>query len=169
MVARFNRQSSMRPIHRIKHVVDIQQAGVLAVPNIVNVALAVDAPVLANTTEVETGSTVNAIYLRVEAYAQTAAALSNFYLAVFKNPGGNLALPNINVIGTSDNKKYVIHQEMVMLQQVVNGNPRTVFNGVIRIPKGYRRFGPNDELEVQTFSPGVNTFQCIQCIYKEFR
>ncbi len=117
----------------------------------------------------ETGSTVNGIYLRVEGYATTAAALANVYIYIMKNPGNNLATPAANAVGADDNKKYVIHQEMVMLEQSVNGNPRTIFNGVVVIPKGYRRFGPNDALTITYFAPGVNISVCHQCHYKEFR
>lgn len=124
---------------------------------------------LANTTEVETGSKVNGIYLKLEAYATQATALSNFYMAIGKNPGNNLTLPNPNVVGISDNKRFIIHQEMVMLEQKSNGNPRTVFNGVIAIPRGYRRFGPDDRLEIIMLSPGVDVNLCFQCHYKEFR
>ncbi len=86
-----------------------------------------------------------------------------------KNPGGNLVLPAANQVGSSDNKKYVFHQEMKMLEQSVSGNPRTIFNGVIAIPKGYRRNGPNDVTIIRTFAPGVNTNVCVQAHYKEFR
>ena len=58
---------------------------------------------------------------------------------------------------------------MIMFQKQTDSNPRTIFNGVIVIPKGYRRFGPNDELTVSTLAPGVTTDQCFQCHYKEFR
>jgi len=163
------RGSSIRPVHRIKHVVDSQQGGVLNTQVNLNLINAVDAPVLTNVNEVETGCAVNGIYLKVEAYATTAGALANAYLIVYKNTGGNLTFPNGNSIGASDNKKFVIHQEMVMLEQSVNGNPRTLFAGVIAIPRGMRRFGINDLLVAQVFSPGVNTSVCFQCIYKEFR
>ncbi len=128
-----------------------------------------DAPVLANTTEVETGSKVNGIYIKCEAYATTAGALANLYFAVVKRPASAITLPNINTIGSSDLKKYVIHQEMVMLEQSVNGNPRTVFNGVVVIPRGYRRSGPDDSIDVFLFAPGVNCNVCVQAHYKEFR
>ncbi len=90
-------------------------------------------------------------------------------MIVFKNPGNNLTMPTANAVGVSDNKKYIIHQEMVMMEQSISGNPRTLFNGVIVIPKGYRRMGPDDTLKMATFAPGVNTFVCFQCHYKEFR
>ncbi len=78
-------------------------------------------------------------------------------------------MPNANAIGASDNKRFVIHQEMVMMERKVNGNPRTLFNGVIVIPRGYRRFGPDDALTLAIFSPGVDIDACFQCHYKEFR
>ncbi len=128
-----------------------------------------DAPTLGNREEVETGSTVNGIYLKVEINATSSAALSNAYLMIFKNVGGNLIAPAANVVGASDNKKFVIHQEMVMMQQVTNSNPRTLFNGVIVLPRGYRRMSIDDRLELHILTPGVTANICIQCHYKEFR
>ncbi len=169
-----NRGMALRPVHRIKHVVDTQFAAALGVQ--VNFALitTVDAPVLANIAEVETGSKVNGIYLKVEAYATTGGALSNLYMTMWKNPGGNLANIVPNTVGSNDNKRFVIHQEMVMLQKKptadsLGGNPRTVFNGVIAIPRGYRRMGPNDILTISILTPGVDADVCLQCHYKEFR
>ncbi len=147
----------------------MQGATALGVQSLTSIAVAVDAPVLANTFEVETGSTVNGIYLKAEVYGTSSAALSNIYMFVAKNPGNNLTFPNANVVGADDNKKYVIHQEMVMVQKVTPSNPRTLFNGVIVIPRGYRRFGPNDRLVIAFFSPGVNFDFCYQVHYKEFR
>ncbi len=129
----------------------------------------VDTPTIADTDGVETGSTVNAIYLKVEVVATTSAALPNAYMMVYKNPGTNLTFPDPNVVGADDNKKYVIHQEMVMLQMQDGSNPRTLFSGVIVIPKHYRRNGPDDTLKVRVFSPGVALNFCVQCHYKEFR
>ncbi len=160
---------ALRPVHRIKHVIDQQLGMVLNVKTTLELIKAVDAPVLANITEVETGAKVNGIYLKIEAYATTAAALANFYLVIFKNPGGALVTPAPNTVGSNDDKRYAIHQEMVMLEQKVNGNPRIIFNGVIAIPRGYRRFGPNDRLQAVILAPGVNTSVCMQCHYKEFR
>ncbi len=169
MVFRRNFRNNLRPINRIKHVVDSQTATNAGTILAVEIIKATDVPVLANPEQVETGSTVNGIYLKVESYATSSAALANFYMMIFKNPGGNLTAPNPNAVGVSDNKRFVIHQEMIMFQKVTNSNPRTVFNGVIAIPRGYRRFAPDDRLQVRMLAPGVNTETCIQCHYKEFR
>ncbi len=159
----------LRPVHSIKHVVDIQgavNAGVLATEPLVDT---VDAPSLADVDGVLTGSTVHAIYLRVEVVATSSAALSNAYLAIGKSPGNNITFPNPNAVGTSDSKKFIIHQNMVMIQKQTNSNPRTLFDGVISIPRGYKRFGYDDQLKALIFAPGVNIDYCIQCIFKELR
>ncbi len=170
IVARFRtRNSSMRPINRIKHVVDSQAATTAGTQIATSLVDSVDTPTLADTDGVETGSTVNALYIKSEAIATSSAALPNCYMFLFKNPGGNLTAPTANVIGASDNKKYVFHQEMIMFQKQDGSNPRTLFNGVIRIPRLYRRCGPDDNISILFFSPGVNFEVCLQCHYKEFR
>ena len=170
MSFRRNRRGlSLRPVNRIKHVMDIQGAVVAGGVDTQTLIRAVDNPVRTLFDEVQTGATVNAIYLNVEAYARTDAALSNFYISIGKNPGNNLTFPTPNQVGISDNKKFIIHQEMKILQRQVDGNPRTIFNGVIVIPKHYRRFGPEDRLNMNLHPPGINVDYCIQCHYKEFR
>ncbi len=170
MVFRRRSGNALRPVNRIKHVIDSQFAQALGTPLNLSVVQATDTPVIGSTTQVITGSKVNGIYLKVEVVnTGVAGVLANAYMIVFKNPGGNLTIPNGNLVGGDDNKRYVIHQEMVMLQMQDNSNPRTLFNGVIVIPRGYRRFGPNDILQVQIFSPGIELTGCLQCHYKEFR
>ncbi len=173
MMARFNRGMALRPVHRIKHVVD--SVSVLAKNTALPIILisSVDAPVIGNTSEVETGSKVNGIYLRVEAASNDVAdpgIIPNVYLAVMKNPANAITAPAINAVGISSVKKYIIHQEMVMLENSgQGGNSKTIFNGVIKIPRGYIRNGPFDRLNVIILSPQLDIVVCIQCHYKEFR
>ncbi len=162
----------MRPIHRIKHVVDSSATVAAAATNIVELIRGVDAPVLAATTHVEVGSKVNGIYLKVEVASNEAfdaGAVPNVYMIVTKNPGDNITPPAPNAVGASDNKRFVIHQEMIMINNTIGGNPRVLFNGVIVIPKGYRRFAPSDELQLSILSPAIDIAMCVQCHYKEFR
>ncbi len=167
---RNNRSRNLRPINRIKHVIDKQFATALDTTEVTNIVVADDSPVLANPAECETGSTVNALYIKAEVVnTGVAGVLANCYMIVYKNPGGNITIPKGNVVGPSDNKRFVFHQEMVMLQMVDNSNPRTLFQGVIMIPKGYRRNAPNDLINIDIFSPGVEITGCLQVHYKEFR
>ncbi len=172
MVRYRSRGMALRPINRIKHVVDANY--VLASNTVLaqEIAGATDTPTLAVNNSVETGSKINGIYMKIEVIANESAAggtIPNVYLAVYKNPGGNLTFPNPNAVGVDDNKRFVIHQEMLMFNGVVQGVPRVLFNGVIALPKGMRRFGPNDKLIAAVFAPNVNIMLCYQIHYKEFR
>ncbi len=164
---------ALRPINRIKHVVDSSQTIPTGTSFPIVLVSASDTPDLASTTEVLTGSTVNGIYLKVEVSSdeQTpGGVIPNVYMIVYKNPGDNISTIVPNTVGSSDNKRFVIHQEMIMLENTgIGGNPRVVFNGVIKIPKGYRRFAPNDKLYVVMLAPQVDINQCLQAHYKEFR
>ncbi len=166
-----HRGMALRPVNRIKHVVDT--SGTITAGTQFNFALirVSDTPNLSDTVEVQTGAKVNGIYLKVEVSPNEtdAGAIPNVYLIVLKNPGDNITAPTANIVGASDNKRFVIHQEMVMMNNAAGGNPRILFNGVIAIPKGYRRFGPNDVLAIGVLSTAVNFALCVQCHYKEFR
>ncbi len=173
MVAKFRRGLGLRPVQSIKHVVDIQTA--VPVNVALNTALAqvVDNPASATPIQVSVGSQVNSIYLTVECVASetSTTATPNIYLAVYKNPGNNIVFPNANAVGPSDEKRMVLHQEMVMINPLDGGVPRNIFKGVIKIPPRIRRFGVADVLYVQLFIPstGVAVNACVQCIYKEFK
>ncbi len=170
VVARYSR---MRPINRIKHVVDIQTAVPVNTQVVNPVAVSVNTSTLASAHEVEIGSTVSSIFLTIEAVASetSTTATPNFYFYIAKNPGNNLTLPNPNNVGVDDNKRFIFHQEMVMINALDGGSPRNVFKGVISVPKGYRRMGPNDRITVTLFSPStaVAVNACWQAHYKEFR
>jgi len=164
---------SIRPVQRIKHVIDSSATLAKTVVFSTQLVVAKDAPVISGTREVITGAKVNGIYLKVEVASNEATvggAIPNCYMLIVKNPGNNLTIPAPNAVGVDDNKRFIIHQEMVMINNQGQGsNPRVLFNGVIAIPKGYRRFGPGDELQIKILSPALNIALCLQCHYKEFR
>jgi len=164
---------ALRPINRIKHVIDVSAT----VGDTVNanhvLAVATDTPTLGVANSVETGCKINGFYIRMEVASNNAflaGAIPNFYFLVWKNPGGNLSNIVPNAVGTNDNKRFVIHQEMTMIENKGQGsNARTIFNGVVVIPKGMRRMGPNDIWEIRVLCPSLDTAQCVQAHYKEFR
>ncbi len=173
---RYRSGLGLRPINRIKHVIDAEGT-VDDTPTVtVDLIASHDDPKLANVTQCVTGSKVHGIYLHLEALHASGTGRPNMYMLIFKNPGGNLSTTitdlNPKTIGTNDNKRYVIHQEMIMGSgDAGNGLPRVVFNGVIKIPKGYQRNGPNDKLQLVmlTGNTGVVFDWCMQAHYKEFR
>jgi len=171
---RYRSGMALRPVHRIKHVVDAEGT-VDDTPNVVvDLIATVDAPVLTSPTQCETGSKVNGIYLHLEALHASGTGRPNLYMAILKNPGGNLVVGAFDPTqaGVFPGKKYIIHQEMIMGSgDAGNGLPRVVFNGVIKIPRGYIRNGPLDKLQVFLRSGNVDVVfdWCLQAHYKEFR
>ncbi len=159
---------SLHPVHTLKHIID-KQGGLVAGTKTTEVLVnAKDSPIInTNPGDVEHGSTVNAIFLNVQVAATGTAALANVYMYVVKNPGNQLSLVDPNVVGTSDIRKFIIHQEMIMTEKNTTAIPRTLFKGVISIPKHMRRMGIADRLQVVLLSPGVNYDYCLQSIYKE--
>jgi len=168
---------AIRPVQSLKHVIDTTGLITLALQSVTDIANTVDNPD-ANTNQVNTGSRINAIFLRVEVIGVLpAAGVDNIYMYVYKNPGANLGLPPADAIGANDNRKHVIHQEMIMLTPFeatgTTGFPRTIFKGVLMIPRGYRRMGVSDKIQVILQHSSGETSQstrfCLQCIYKEYQ
>ncbi len=176
---RGRRGASIRPVQSIKHIVDTNgsiTAAVQSVTPIINTQRNPDYDI--NPADCEIGSTVNSIFLRVEVVAIIAAGgVDNIYMAVVKNPGLNLTFPKGDQMGGDKNRKYIIHQEMLMTGQA-GGNPgssniaRTLFKGVIRIPRGYKRNGLDDQLQVllshRAGEASQKTNFCVEAIYKEY-
>ncbi len=173
----FRRRRMMSPIRSIKHVVDTNGGITGGTPSTTSVINTVDDPSRTVPNNVANGSRVNAIYLNVQVIGEVAAGgVDNIYMIVFKNPGTDMNAPNVDTVGTDDNRKWVIHQEMVMTNNGLTGNPavpKTLFKGVILIPKPYRRNGIDDRLDVlighRNGEVTQTSFFCLQCIYKEYR
>ncbi len=161
----------MRPVNSIKHVFDTSFTSAAGVQVNTVVMDAVQSPVLTSPTQTAIGATVGSIYLSVEAAvtASTGSAIPQFYMIVFKDVATALTAPDAASVGTSDVKRYVLHQEMVMLTNISGGAPRSVFRGVIKLPRTFKRQGNDDTLRVSTKSINLAVAVCIQCIYKEFR
>ncbi len=173
VMPRHRSMMALRPIQRIKHVVDASAQ--LAKATQINQVLirANDAPVLANTTEVITGAKVYGVYVKLEVASNDpvdVGAIPNVYVIFTKNQGFAQATPAPNAVGANEIKRIVLHQEMVMIENKGQGsNARIIFNGVIKIPKGFSRFGPDDAFVMSILSPALDIVFCAQAHYKEFR
>ncbi len=169
-MARYRR--SLNVVHRLKHIVDNNSTVSAGVTLPTVLILGRDAPVIAATREVETGSKVHGIFLNVQIQGNqiSSGGIPNIYMAVYKSKGGNIPTIDPTATGSNPDKSNIIHQEMGMFQSdSVDGNPKTLFKGVIVIPKGLQRFGLDDELVMTLRSTAINYKNCSQCIYKEFR
>lgn len=171
MMARFRRGGQIRPVHSIKHIVDSSATLTAGTTLLTKLIDTVDAPIITGIIQCETGSKVNGIFLNVQVASNEtdAGAIPNVYMALYKNPNGNITTINPTSTGDTGDKRFIFHQEMIMFNNLAGGNPRTLFKGVIAIPKGYRVNRFDDELVLAVRSTAVNIALCIQCIYKEYR
>ena len=164
----------MRPIQSTKHIVDLQGGIIGNATERRTLVTAVDNPVLANTSNVASGSKVSSMYLNVTVLSQANTALNNIYFMIFKNPQGNIPdseIPPANQVGSSEFKRQVFHQEMRMLSDASNSIPSTMFQGVLKIPRIFHTMRVGDQIGINFFSPGAGNDVdfCVQCIYKSYR
>ncbi len=167
-----SRGLKLRPVNSVKHVVDIQGALAVDTQAVSTLIEAVDNPIVTNNTDVATASHVKAFFLNVQVAAQGTGGIPNVYMFVAKNPGKRIAVtdfPDGNKVGVSNLKKLVFHQEMIMTEENTTAIPRTLFRGVLKIPRHMQRFGQDDEIDIYLYAPGIVFDFCVQCIYKEFR
>ncbi len=127
--------------------------------------------------EVNKGSVINSIFLRVEIIHNSGTWVTQprVYFTVQKDPGNQLGAAYPATVGISTIKKFVFHQEMAMVTGIAaddNSFPRTMFLGVIKVPQRYRRMGEKDRIEINFALPLAATTGtvsvCIQAIYKEY-
>ncbi len=171
-MAGFRRGMYLRPVNTVKHVIDQQDGIAIAAKSPTDIIRGKEQPVLANRAEVNVGAHVKSFFLNVQIAASSTAALANLYFIIYGNPGNNIgagSIPAANAVGVSDFKKQVFHQEMLMTEKNTTAFARTMFRGVIKIPRKFQRIGFEDAITISFFAPGVTFDVCWQAIYKEIR
>ena len=178
MSFRRNRRAlAIRPVSSLKHVVDTSGAVTAGIAATTDLVIQHDDPATTFNNRVHTGAHVKAIFLSVQVVGTTAySGVPKVYFLVYKDPSGQIPSPPVvDSVGVSAKRKFVIHQEMLMVttQSTTNdGFPRTMFKGVILIPRRYSRFGDGDRLRFTIGNAPAeatgSTDWCLQCIYKEF-
>ncbi len=166
------RGSSIRPVNRLKHIVDAE-GGINGVTNN-TVIFARARNVRADPfdpTEVLVGSTINGIFITVFAIGSTGAPVQesvNWFL--FKQRTGQAgSIPLAGETGVSTVRNQIFHEEKGLVGS--GDGTAMAFKGVIAIPKGMRRMREGDELKLlirtNSATAGEANF-CAKVIYNEF-
>ncbi len=175
-MARF--QPRMHPVRSVKHVVDTNGGITGGTPSITDVLRTVDDPrATGSPNEVGVGSTVHGMFLNVQIIQKVAASgVDNIYMIVYKDVAGATLQPAVDSVGTSNLRRFVLHQEMIMTGNVLTAAaaiPKTLFKGFIAFPKTFKRGAIDDRMQVVIgHRAGEVTQQsnfCLQAIFKEFR
>ncbi len=140
-------------------------SGTTIVPT--NIAIAVDNPVLATSTDVAFGCVIKAVWMSIDVCGLASTGVlqtHSFYL--MKNPGNNLTPPNPRTEGSSNEKKFIFKTWNAMTMRNQDGNTPYHWEGWIRIPRKYQRMGADDVIELNTIATTGAGHISIMAIYK---
>ncbi len=158
---------SLNVVRSIKNV-HISSTGITSTNTEVNLAKAVTAPSPTVTNDVAHGCIIKAIWISLDVCGLAGTGILNtFDSMLMKNPGANLTPPSAGAVGSSNEKKFVFKQWHAMIMRNQDGNVPYHWEGWIKIPKRYHRFGTDDTLVyVIKCTSGVTGHQTIQALYK---
>lgn len=143
-------------------------AGISSTALTTNIIKATQDPILANKDEVRNGCVIKAFYFVIDVCGIGGTGVLNiadFYL--MKNPGANLTEPAPAAIGSSNEKKFVFKTWRAMIMRNQDGNVPYHWEGWIRIPKRYQRFGTDDKLTFTIVcTVGLTGHMSLMSIYK---
>ncbi len=165
----FRRGLGLRPIDSMKNVV-MATLGLTTTSQQVILALAVESPASTTQNEIQRGSIIKAVWLSIDFCGLAATGvLQRVSVFLAKNPGANLTFPDAFSVGTSNEKKFVFKQWTQMTMRNQDGNPPYHWEGWVKIPKRYQRFGTDDTLAIFAETDSVTGHFGVQCIYKWYR
>ncbi len=163
----------MRPVKSEKHETTWSNLGENAstVKNVKLIVTAAGEPTTGN--QVETGSTVRSVYVEMNLNGvDNSGTVQVFHWMIYKSPSGVFAIQDPTTYDDK-RKRHTLKRGMEMLPEIPIGSGGTVQTKrifVVKIPKGYSRWGEGDELVLSyksTSSSGVNF--CGISIFKEFK
>ncbi len=164
------RRSPMAVINSIKNVVS-GQGGISTTETAIEIAKAVDTPASATgPSEVSQGSIIKAVHVSLDVCGLAGTGvLQRTGCYIIKNPGANLTIPSAFSVGTSNEKKYVFKQWQYMTMRNQDGINPNHWEGWLKIPKRYQRFGTDDVLSLVHEVSGSTGHIVTQFIYKWYR
>ncbi len=109
------------------------------------IAKAVNTPLSTVSTDVSNGCIIQAIWVSLDVCGTLGSGVANsVFIYIIKNVGANLALPLATVVGSSNEKRFVIKSWRFMVMRNQDGNAPFHWEGWILIPKKYQRMATDD-------------------------
>ncbi len=158
----------MRPVlNSIKNEVNTVDGITAATNNVASIVIATDVHDTAVVNSVTQGCIIKAVWIEFWYYGLSAASTNDIIdIYLMKNPGNNLTPPNPGTVGTSNEKKYVLHEwKGLGGNKSLGGYPYNQTGRWFKIPKIYQRFGTDDRLQLVARSPTTGNL-CMKFVYK---
>ncbi len=169
MARGMGRALRLRPVNSTKNILDTEGGMVAGLNAVTDVAVGVEVQnYSATSNEVPRGGKVSWVYYSVYVFTDdsgAAAPIVNMYW--WKNVGGVSTLPTTGNTGTSDLKRFIIHEEKGLAGNKNDGVPMVV-KGVLKIPPSKQKFGLNDKIQLVINNESANGDFCAKHIYKVF-
>ncbi len=169
------RSSTLRPINSQKHENTWSFLGQIAnsVKTIVLIkgtergAIATNDP-----TEVQIGAKISSIYIEFNLNGvDNSGEVQVFHWQIMKNPNNQIGSPDPTSYNSAQKSK-ILKRGMEMLPQIPLGSGGTVQTKrifVVKIPRGFQRFGDNDQLQLHYKSTSASAINfCGIHIFKEY-
>ncbi len=148
------------------------QGGLTNTKTSVVVAAATDNPDPGtNSKDIHQGSIIKAVWIVMDLCGLAATGVNNVCAAyLMKNPGDNLVPPTPSTEGTSNEKKFIFKEWSGMCMRNQDGNAPLHWEGWVKIPKRYQRFGLDDTLNIvlACVTSTLTGHFSIQTIYKYY-
>ncbi len=159
----------LRPVNSNKNIVFIVDTPGVAITSTTFVNT-VDSAALASTIDVERGCSIKAFWISLDFCGLAASGVQQTTrVYIIKNPGSNLVNPLPGTEGSSNEKKFIFKEWQQMTMRNQDGNPPYHWEGWIKIPKRYQRFGANDLLQVVYATTSAAGHISMQIIYKWYK
>ncbi len=131
-------------------------------------AKAVTSPSPTVSNDVMHGCRIRWLWLSIDMCGLGGTGVLNITRAyLMKNPGANLATPEPESVGTSNEKKFVIKQWSAMAMRNQDGNPPYHWEGFIKLPFRYQRMGTDDIWQlVMDCTTALTGHFSLEAIYK---
>ncbi len=160
---------SLNIVNSIKNVVDATASTGTTVQSF-TITKAVNTPLSTVNSDTSNGCIIKAIWCSFDVCGlNTTGALQRTNCYIIKNPGANLTVPGVFVVGTSNEKKFVIKQWQIMTMRNQDGNVPFHWEGWIKLPKVYKRMGTDDLWQFIFATDAAAGHISAQFIYKWFR
>ncbi len=133
-------------------------------------ARAQDNPTLAGKNDVQFGCKIKAMWLTFDVCGLAGTGVLNvFHAYIMKNPGANLTPPLPATEGSSNEKKFIFKSWQAMIMRNQDGNVPYHWEGWIKVPRIYQRFGANNEISFSlACTAAVTAHANIQTVYKYY-
>jgi len=168
-LARRRFRADLHPVNSFKNIIDTDGGLVAGLASVTPVAIAVEVQnLVATSNNVPRGGHVRSFYYSLFVFADDTTGSVPPLIDVYwwKNVGGVSTRPTNGSTGSSDLKRFILHEEKGLSSSKELGGMPMIVKGVVKVPPSKSKFGLNDTIEMVLESANISGQFCAKHIYK---